>query len=103
MATFDAVVRTMDRSVAEQERNATGVDHTTLFQAQSPKVIKENVGVVGQLPRRHIINRGRNTGIGAAYIYWLSPTNPDPNGIYYMGVVPFSQLADIVGVGATTS
>jgi hypothetical protein len=98
---FDAVVRTVGRFQASQERNATAVDHSTITNTQSPKAIVSNLGVVGQLPRRHAINRGRNTGAGSAYVFWLSPTFPDPDGLYYTGTVPFALLTDIVGVGYT--
>jgi hypothetical protein len=47
----------------------------------------------------YILNRGRNTGAGDAYVYWTSPTHYDPTGVYYpAGKPPFCQLTDIIGV-----
>jgi len=45
-------------------------------------------------------NRGRNTGAGPAYVYWVSSGAPDPTGLQYTGSVPFGQLADLVVVGS---
>jgi hypothetical protein len=43
-----------------------------------------------------VLNRGRNTGSGPAYVYWFSPDAQDPTGIYYTLSTPFSQLTDIM-------
>ena len=54
----------------------------------------------GKVPLFYILNRGRNTGGGQAYVYWRSPNVLDTTGIYYPspnpGGVPFSQLTDIL-------
>jgi hypothetical protein len=47
-------------------------------------------------PSFYAVMRGKNTGGGAAWIYWEAEGGPDPNGNYYNGSVPFSQLTDIV-------
>lgn len=53
-------------------------------------------------PAIRVVNRGRNTGAGPAFVYWDSPGAPDVSGAFYGGSVPFGQLADIVGVGTFT-
>ena len=50
----------------------------------------------GKVPLYYVVNRGRNTGGGAAFVYWRSPNGYDPTGIYYTGSVPFGQLTDII-------
>lgn len=62
-------------------------------------IVKE--GYLYTVPRRLVVNRGRNTGEGAAYVYWTSPNSLDTSGIYYSGSVPFGQLTDIIKVGET--
>jgi hypothetical protein len=51
------------------------------------------------MPRTMIINRGKNTGVGDAYVYWSSPNSVDTVGIYYNCIVPWVQITDVVGVG----
>jgi hypothetical protein len=50
----------------------------------------------------YVLNRGRNTGAGPEYVYWLSPNALDPTGNNYPspppGDVPFAQLTDIIWV-----
>lgn len=47
-----------------------------------------------------ILNRGRNTGAGDAYVYWLSPTSYDPTGAYYPAGKPaWADITDVIGVG----
>lgn len=47
----------------------------------------------------YVLNRGRNTGAGDAYVYWTSPEAPDPTGVHYpAGKPPFGQITDIIGV-----
>jgi hypothetical protein len=65
---------------------------TTLVGTTSPVA---SIATSGS-PPFYAIMRGRNTGAGAAYVYWLSENKPDPAGLYYAGPVPFSQLADII-------
>ena len=47
----------------------------------------------------YYINRGKNTGAGAAFVYWVSKDAPDPAGASYTGSVPFGQLTGIVVAG----
>jgi len=47
-------------------------------------------------PPFYAIMRGKNTGGGAAWVFWEAENGPDPDGNYYDGAVPFSQLTDIV-------
>lgn len=49
-----------------------------------------------ELATKLCLNRADNTGGGAAFVYWISPTFPDTAGSYYNGVVPFSQLTNIM-------
>lgn len=51
------------------------------------------------VPRKMILNRGRNTGGGDAYAYWQSPDTVDTDGLFYTGSIPFVQLTDIMQVG----
>lgn len=53
-------------------------------------------------PTQLVINRGTNSGGGAAFAYWMSPDKPDPMGVYYAGsrnTIPWAQLIDIISVG----
>ncbi len=45
-----------------------------------------------------VLNRGTNAGSGAAFVYWLSPDNPDPTGVYYNQAVPWGQITDVIWV-----
>ena len=47
-------------------------------------------------PSFYAIMRGKNTGGGAAWVYWEAEGGADPTGNFYNGSVPFSQLTDIV-------
>jgi hypothetical protein len=47
------------------------------------------------------VNRARNTGAGAAFLYWLSPDGVDVAGIYYTGSVEWPHLTDVIAVGET--
>ena len=47
----------------------------------------------------YFVNRGRNTGAGAAYVYWASPNSVDTAGVFYTSAVPWAQITDVVGVG----
>lgn len=66
--------------------------------------VPSKVGLYGMIPAAatvtQFVNRGRNTGAGPAYVYWVSPDAADPTGTYYSGFVPFGQLADFVVVGS---
>ena len=53
-------------------------------------------------PTFYAIMRGRNTGGGAAWVYWYAEGGADPTGRYYNGSVPFSQLADIIWASTMT-
>lgn len=59
-----------------------------------PNMALDNPDPVGAM----CLNRGRNTGGGAAFVYWLSPVS-DPTGAFYAGSVPWSQLTDVICVG----
>ena len=50
-----------------------------------------------------IVNRGKNTGAGAAYVYWASPNGVDATGLFYTSTVPWVQITDVVGVGTYNS
>jgi hypothetical protein len=52
------------------------------------------------IPKIYIINRGKNTGAGAAYVYWSSPNSVDTTGLYYVSIVPWIQITDVIGVGS---
>lgn len=56
--------------------------------------------IIEQQVVRYVLNRGRNTGAGDAFVYWTSPLHADSSGIYYpvTGKPPFGQLTDIIGV-----
>ena len=54
-----------------------------------------------RLPDFMTLNQGKNTGAGAAYVYWWAP-GPDPTGAYYAyasSAVPWSQIGTVVVVG----
>jgi hypothetical protein len=83
MATRDAV----DRWATPVSRGASFVIRPT------------RLATLHTFSSRYIVNRGRNTGAGAAYVYWSSPAPVDTTGSYYSGSVVFSQLTDIIIVG----
>ena len=47
---------------------------------------------------RFVLNRGTNSGAGAAFVYWLSPNNSDPSGVYYNQAVPCGQITSVIEV-----
>jgi len=111
MTDYNGEERTLIRTQGTQERSVTGASSETAtialtVPAERVPIILDGYYAMPSTASSVIIqtvNRGRNTGEGAAFVFWLSLNGVDLIGTYYTGIVPFGQLTDIVGVGTVTS
>jgi hypothetical protein len=104
MTDYNGVVRTISRLSEVFLKETTGEDRNLISVVSSTANRISYTGTLA-LPTSRVIkfiNRGKNTGAGAAFAYWVSSDTPDPTGGSYSGSIPFGQLTDIIVVGTFT-
>jgi hypothetical protein len=119
MATYNGVLRQLSHVTGAWDYALMGlISSVSAIFADAPKNIPSpgvdfELGGVGSYTvdtkpifnsRLSVINRGRNTGGGPAYVYWYSPDVPDLSGAYYNlhELVPWSQVTDVIWASTTS-
>jgi hypothetical protein len=98
MADYSTSVRGLIHNAGLESRELSATSATSTITGNGAWVRRPWTGVLYRDAYRFVLNRGTNSGAGAAFVYWLSPNNSDPSGVYYNQAVPWGQITSVIEV-----